>query len=1066
MKKRVMSVLLALCMVLTMLPKAVGAEENAPAPTNLTWDTYGNLSFNASEKSDYWQYNLYRDGERIDYCHMGTEFHFGEEGLIQFPAANWMDRSGKYTIEICLWYPSENEYGETSYCSEWVMSEPFEYTHPGISLQLPTNFSIGQDYIPAWKINEANLEYPGTYHINLYYKRDGEGGWFECASQSVLFEDEEGADFLKVLQGNYQDGYSGPYGVTIRAVSGNINWIGHSEESEMLTFNYNGSSDPLPPKTVLTKSMFTVDTTPETYDGTAKTKAITSSLTLGTDYTVSYANNVGVGTATITITGKGNYSGTVTYNFEITSDITASIWLATHSITLVKGRRACPVVRVTPSDSIITWTSSDPSVASVDSTGSITGVKGGTAQIMASITYGGKTVQESCTVTVTAEVSVAMKEAVTVPVSAFQNKLWFLPFTYRPANATITVTTSDSSVVSVGEPSYSSGRGDVALTIKGGGSATITVTATVDNEVKTAACTVTVPSSEREIIQHFVDTAISQKGNGPGKYGWGDSWSWCARFVYWCADKAGVSAVIPSGGAMAEHVCGKVVEAGGSAVYFDDVTAYDNYPILTENNFLTDNAIEVSRNSYTPQIGDIVFFRQSLTQFIASDKHVSHVGIVCNIDGNNIYVVHGNWGNRVQVNTLFYRNGTDSGQGAVIIGYARPNWSKIAPPVRGKVTFIYHCPINVRYTYDGEVLDSATGQLEASFGTMELNEADDSIKVTLYDYYDVDVEITGNGEGTMDLTAAFEDEDGTTSTRSFQDVPITTDTVGKLYATDSIATAYLELYENEGKDFVEVWTADKNETATEKDAELTDWYTSDNNFGDDEPTPTPTPPSGGGSSSRDDDDDDDYRPSKPSKTPAPTVTPVPSAPPTLSAADRFADVKPTDWFADAVQYVCDQGMMNGMTKDAFSPNAPTSRGMLVTILYRLEEEPSVSAAAFSDVAGGKYYAKAVAWASQNGLVNGFEDGSFRPDEPVTREQIAAILYRYTVYKGGDVTAKADLSGFTDATQISKYAREPLAWAKAKGFIKGTDWGGVHPGGYATRAETAAILMRFCGNAVK
>lgn len=244
-----------------------------------------------------------------------------------------------------------------------------------------------------------------------------------------------------------------------------------------------------------------------------------------------------------------------------------------------------------------------------------------------------------------------------------------------------------------------------------------------------------------------------------------------------------------------------------------------------------------------------------------------------------------------------------------------------------------------------------------------------------------------------------------------------------------------------------------------------------------EPTPTPVPPSSGGISWDDDnDDDDDDRPSKPSKAPAPTVTPTPTvspaptaspvptetpAPTPIPVTGSFADIKAADWYVDAVQYVCDKGMMNGVTENTFSPNTPTNRGMLVTILYRLEGEPDASAAGFSDVDGGQYYAKAVAWASQNGLVNGFEDGTFRPDEPVTREQIATILYRYAAFQGRDVTAKADLSGFSDEAQVGGYAREPMAWAKAEGLITGTDWNGLHPGGYATRAETAAILMRFC-----
>jgi hypothetical protein len=181
----------------------------------------------------------------------------------------------------------------------------------------------------------------------------------------------------------------------------------------------------------------------------------------------------------------------------------------------------------------------------------------------------------------------------------------------------------------------------------------------------------------------------------------------------------------------------------------------------------------------------------------------------------------------------------------------------------------------------------------------------------------------------------------------------------------------------------------------------------------------------------------------------------------------YTDADAGEWYHDGVHYCIEKGLMLGYGHGKFGPGDPLSRGMAVQILYNEAGRPAAfGSSPFEDVPGEKCYVKAVAWASGNGLVNGFGDGSFRPDEPVTREQIAAILYRYTAYKGGDVIARADLGGFTDAARISGYAREPLAWAKARGLINGTDWGGIHPGGYATRAETAAILMRFCENVLK
>lgn len=197
---------------------------------------------------------------------------------------------------------------------------------------------------------------------------------------------------------------------------------------------------------------------------------------------------------------------------------------------------------------------------------------------------------------------------------------------------------------------------------------------------------------------------------------------------------------------------------------------------------------------------------------------------------------------------------------------------------------------------------------------------------------------------------------------------------------------------------------------------------------------------------------------KPKEEKPPEVKPGELEKPTLP----FSDVKEGAWYYDAVAEVYGKGLMMGLKETEFSPETPASRGMVAYALYRQEGEPAAGNSSYSDVPDGKDYTQAVAWAMANGIVKGYGDGTFRPDRAVTREELAAILYRYGEYKGKDMVARADLSGFTDAGQISGYAREPLAWAKAKGFINGTDWGGIHPGGYATRAEAAAILMR-CGN---
>lgn len=178
---------------------------------------------------------------------------------------------------------------------------------------------------------------------------------------------------------------------------------------------------------------------------------------------------------------------------------------------------------------------------------------------------------------------------------------------------------------------------------------------------------------------------------------------------------------------------------------------------------------------------------------------------------------------------------------------------------------------------------------------------------------------------------------------------------------------------------------------------------------------------------------------------------------------KFNDVSANDWFASAVDYVTGKGMMNGTADNTFSPKAHTTRGMVVTVLYRLENQPSTSAASFTDVASGAYYANAVAWANANGIVSGYGSGKFGPNDKVTREQLAAILYRYAQYKKYDVSGANSLDGYTDVQSVSSYAVPALQWANAAGVVTGKSGSKLDPKGNATRAEVAAMLMRFCEN---
>ena len=176
----------------------------------------------------------------------------------------------------------------------------------------------------------------------------------------------------------------------------------------------------------------------------------------------------------------------------------------------------------------------------------------------------------------------------------------------------------------------------------------------------------------------------------------------------------------------------------------------------------------------------------------------------------------------------------------------------------------------------------------------------------------------------------------------------------------------------------------------------------------------------------------------------------------------FSDVTESDWFYDAVTYAYENGLMDGVGAGLFAPNSETTRAQLVTILHRLAGQPAPSGdSGFSDVETGTWYTDAVAWAAQNGIVNGVSDTQFAPGDDITREQLAVILYRYATYQGYDVSQRAGLSGFVDAGTISTYAQEALSWASAQGLVLGFEDDSLRPQGNASRAQIAAVLMRFC-----
>ncbi len=189
----------------------------------------------------------------------------------------------------------------------------------------------------------------------------------------------------------------------------------------------------------------------------------------------------------------------------------------------------------------------------------------------------------------------------------------------------------------------------------------------------------------------------------------------------------------------------------------------------------------------------------------------------------------------------------------------------------------------------------------------------------------------------------------------------------------------------------------------------------------------------------------------------PDWTPDEPEEPSTDVSEIFIDIARDAWYKDAVQYAYDNGLMTGVSDTEFAPEATTTRAMIVSILARLEGVESAQAAGFADV-DDEWYATAVNWAANVGVVNGYEDNTFRPNTAITREQLAAILMNYAAYKGEDVSNRADLTSYTD--QPSTWAEEAMSWAVAEGLISGVTNTELQPQGNATRAQVAAILQRY------
>ncbi|MCL1810034.1 MAG: S-layer homology domain-containing protein, partial [Clostridiales bacterium] len=199
----------------------------------------------------------------------------------------------------------------------------------------------------------------------------------------------------------------------------------------------------------------------------------------------------------------------------------------------------------------------------------------------------------------------------------------------------------------------------------------------------------------------------------------------------------------------------------------------------------------------------------------------------------------------------------------------------------------------------------------------------------------------------------------------------------------------------------------------------------------------------------------------PAAAPETTIIDEPSTPLAKSIAKLFGDVSDSDWFYDAIQYVVGKGIMNGTSESEFSPSYVVTRAMMVTVLYRMEGEPSVSGnIPFADVNSGQWYSDAILWASQNNIVLGYGNGMFGLNDPITREQAVAILYRYSGDGGQKAGISMDMSKYVDQNTVSSWAMEAMQWAAAEEIVSGRPGDRIAPKDTSTRAELATILMRY------
>lgn len=672
---------------------------------------------------------------------------------------------------------------------------------------------------------------------------------------------------------------------------------------------------------------------------------------------------------------KGQWSFTTEGEKEEPEEEKLTFSIARTSVSLLPGQTANPRVTLTPSDAKVSWTSSRSSVARVSSDGTITGVAPGTATITGTATLGNQKKTVTCTVTVNQNLLFGWtKTAANLEVGDLES----LSFTYQPADARISVTSSNPSVIKVEGSQYSKGSGYTTIRAMGGGTATITAKVTADDQEKVGTILLTVGNNQipEDLFLKQNDnkkcTLISSammlrnKARLNGDSGWRNITEAALTKIAWG----------PNGMIWDVTIRGiKETTQGLASNGYNTLEKKKNYFIsLLENH---------------PE-GIVIYDHGKPHAVFLTDYDVSTDTFYCadpapSASNGRIPLID---------STLPGDNQNEIINGIDQIGYV--SHSTVLKTL-SSTQISTHCPVDMVIRVHGQSLDSRliNGTRSNEYATMSTVGTGDEKQVTVtvngdtITDEDIEVEIIGTGTGEMTFTVKHNFTDNTSESYIFADLPVSASTVCKVNDITPQSTILLTIKDGDTNE----------ETYVAKNAEIQTF--------------------------------------------------------------PFTDVKSTDWFYSAVQYVFDNGIMNGTSATTFAPNGTVERSQVVQMLYNLEGQPTVTGnSGFSDIKSDDWYSKAVAWAERNGVVDGYENNAFRPGKAVSREEFAQMLYNYSKYKRYDLSAAADLSEFPDGSSVSNWANSAVAWANGNGLINGHDDGRLDPSGTAIRAQAASILMGF------